>query len=350
MGRKIGSKNKKTKIITKTKNTNKNTNINNVHVHVEKPKTRKRRTTKPKEEPNNNPLSNSVNAISRKASSNLGFHPRGLINNEMQQPTIINIQPTAQVEILEKKLKKYKDKLNANKAAQDTTNQSLITQLTTTPQQSNITFSQPPINVNVNPFNPEVKTEKIDKSRTPLKKSVVRNIKSKTKAGTMFKPSELDETGSLASFHSSIVGSRAPYIAYEPQQMEEIQLMETRAAKTAAERLAAQHKRQTKEEKQLENRLYTLKGTSSKKGGIQLTEENLIRLNAELAAGPKAAKKKQIESSITRLSKALENMKTEPPNVEAKLTAVRASRTPVKRGRPAGITGFVSSLFSPAKF
>ena len=350
MGRKIGSKNKKTKIITKTKNTNKNTNINNVHVHVEKPKTRKRRTTKPKEEPNNNPLSNSVNAISRKASSNLGFHPRGLINNEMQQPTIINIQPTAQVELLEKKLKKYKDKLNANKTAQDTTNQSLITQLTTTPQQPNITVSQPPINVNVNPFNPEVKNEKIDKSKTPLKKSVVRNIKSKTKAGTMFKPSELDETGSLASFiHSSRVGSRAPSIAYEPQQMEEIQLMETRAAKTAAQRLEAQHKRQTKEEKQLENRLYTLKGTSSKKGGIQLTEENLIRLNAELAAGPKAAKKKQIESSITRLSKALENMKIELPNIEEKLTAVRASRTPVKRGRPAGITSFVSNLFSPAK-
>jgi hypothetical protein len=43
-------------------------------------------------------------------------------------------------------------------------------------------------------------------------------------------------------------------------------------------------------------------------------------------------------------------MKIKLPNVEAKLTAVRASRTPVKRGRPpAGITGFVSSLFSPAK-
>ena len=345
MPRTKGSKNKKTKI---TKTTNKNTNINNVHVHVEKTKTRKRRTTKSKE-PNNNPLSNTIGE-SRPASSNLGFHPRGLINNEPQQPTIINIQPTAQVELLEKKLKKYKDKLNANKTAQDTTNQSLITQLTTTPQQPNITVSQPPINVNVNPFNPEVKNEKIDKSKTPLKKSVVRNIKSKTKAGTMFKPSELDETGSLASFmHSSRVGSRAPSVAYEPQQMEEIQLMETRAAKTAAQRLEAQHKRQTKEEKQLENRLYTLKGTSSKKGGIQLTEENLIRLNAELAAGPKAAKKKQIESSITRLSKALENMKIELPNVEAKLTAVRASRTPVKRGRPAGITSFVSNLFSPAK-
>ena len=108
MGRKLGSKNKKTKIITKTKNTN--TNINNVHVHVEKTKTRKRRTTKPKE-PNNNPLSNTIGE-SRPASSNLGFHPRGLINNEPQQPTIINIQPTAQMNELENKLKKYKGKLN----------------------------------------------------------------------------------------------------------------------------------------------------------------------------------------------------------------------------------------------
>ena len=337
MGRKLGSKNKKTKIITKTKNTNKNTNINNVHVHVEKPKTRKRRTTKPKE-PNNNPLSNTVGE-SRPASSNLGFHPRGLINNEPQQPTIINIHPTAQVELLEKKLKKYKDKINANKAAQDTTNQTLLTQLTTPSPNE-------PINVNVNPLQPEVKPVIKPDKTTPLKKSVVRNIKSRTKKGTLFKPSELDETGSMASFiHSSIAAS----VASEPPQMEEIQQMETRAAKTAAQRLDAQHKRQSKEEKKLENRLYALKGTGGKKGAIKLAEDNLSRLNAELAAGPKASKQKQIEGSITRLTTALESMKIELPNVEAKLTAVRASRTPVKRGRPAGITGFVSSLFSPAK-
>jgi len=269
------------------------------------------------------------------------FHPRGLVNNEPQQPTIINIQPTAQVELLEKKLKKYKDKLNANKAAQDTTNQTLLTQLTTP-------ASTQPINVTVNPLQPtEVKPVIKPDKTTPLKKSVVRNIKSRTKKGTLFKPSELDETGSMASFlHSSIAAS----VASEPPQMEEIQQMETRAAKTAAQRLDAQHKRQSKEEKKLENRLYALKGTGGKKGAIKLAEDNLMRLNAELAAGPKASKQKQIEGSITRLTTALESMKIELPNVEAKLTAVRASRTPVKRGRPpAGITGFVSSLFSPAK-
>ena len=181
-----------------------------------------------------------------------------------------------------------------------------------------------------------------------LKKSVVRNIKSKTKSGTLFKPSELDETGSMASFlHSSIAASIAPS---EQPPMEEIEQMETRAAKTAAQRLEAHHKRQSKEEKKLENRLYALKGKgSSTKGAIKLAEENLMRLNAELGTGPKLSKQKQIEASIARLTKALENMKIELPSVEAKLTTIRASRTPVKKGRPAVITGFVSSLFSPAK-
>ncbi len=196
----------------------------------------------------------------------------------------------------------------------------------------------------------KLKLKKIDKSKTPIKKSVVRNIKSKTKAGTLFKPSNLDETASNASFTSFLHSSRAASIApSEPPVMEEIAPMETRAAKTAAERLDAQHKRQTKEEEKLENRLYALKGTGGKKGAIKLAEDNLMRLNAELTAGPKASKQKQLESSITRLSKALESMKIELPDVEAKLTTIRASRTPVKRDRPAGITGFVSSLFSPAK-
>ena len=35
--------------------------------------------------------------------------------------------------------------------------------------------------------------------------------------------------------------------------------------------------------------------------------------------------------------------------LKQKLTAVRAARTPVKRGRPAGILGAVTNYFSPAK-
>ncbi len=75
----------------------------------------------------------------------------------------------------------------------------------------------------------------------------------------------------------------------------------TRAAKSAAGRLAAQHQRQINEETRLENRLYALKGTSSKKGAIEPDEEELMRLNAKLAAGPKPAKQKPIKGSITRL-------------------------------------------------
>ena len=110
MPRTKGSKNKKTitKTTTKNKNVNRNTNINNVHVHVEKTKTRKKRTTKPKVEINNNPLSN-LNQISKSASQNLGFHPRGLINNEIQQPSIIQTiqaQPDPRLEKLDKRTKK----------------------------------------------------------------------------------------------------------------------------------------------------------------------------------------------------------------------------------------------------
>ena len=42
-------------------------------------------------------------------------------------------------------------------------------------------------------------------------------------------------------------------------------------------------------------------------------------------------------------------MQEELPNIENTLKAVRESRTPVKRGRPTGLTDYVSSLFSPAK-
>ncbi len=72
---------------------------------------------------------------------------------------------------------------------------------------------QPPINVNVNPFQPsKVKPEKRER-KPPIKILVVRNMKSRTKAGTWFKPSDLDETGSNASvtsfIHSSIASQRA---------------------------------------------------------------------------------------------------------------------------------------------
>ena len=120
----VKKKEKKTKVRTITKTKNVNTNINNVHVHVEKPKPRKRRTVKPKPiEPiplNNN---NSLNRIRRGVSNNVGFHPRGLINNEIQQPTIVQqVNPTIdpRLEKLEKRTKKIKEYLKDNRSTKET--------------------------------------------------------------------------------------------------------------------------------------------------------------------------------------------------------------------------------------
>ena len=112
----------KTKTKTKTKinvkSTNKNTNINNVHVHVEKPKTRKKRTIKTKKEISNiNPIASS-SSLSSGVSQKIS-HQRGLINNEIQQATIIQqIQslPDPRLDKLEKRTKKIKEQLKENKS------------------------------------------------------------------------------------------------------------------------------------------------------------------------------------------------------------------------------------------
>ena len=193
------------------------------------------------------------------------------------------------------------------------------------------------------------KTEKTEKTKPLIKKSVIRNIKSRTKAGTLFKPSDLDETYSIAesfqSVRSSQASQRAPSVTYEePEQVE------TRAAaKIAAERLRKFHERQSKEEKQLENRLYTLKGTGEKKGSIVHTRLQFQRLTEELSGAANNKQKKSIEKRIDKLNDALVSMQKELPDVEIKLKTIREQREPTKKGRPPGITGFVSSLFSPAK-
>ena len=103
----------KTKKITTIKNINKNknTNINNVHVHVEKPKTRKKRASNVKKEIPK-PFSSS-SSLSQGVSQGL-VHQRGLVNNEIQQPTVIQtIQapPDPRLDKLEKRTKKIKDYL-----------------------------------------------------------------------------------------------------------------------------------------------------------------------------------------------------------------------------------------------
>ncbi len=69
--------------------------------------------------------------------------------------------------------------------------------------------------------------------------------KSRTKAGAAFKPSDLDETASVASMHNSIARLQGEYQYLEPAETEQI-------STRAAERLAKFHARQSKEEKILE--------------------------------------------------------------------------------------------------
>ena len=106
MPRTKGAKNKVKKVVNQQKSKQTQKQSQTVHVHLDKPKTRKKRgPNKPKEQNNNQLLGSN---LSRPSSQNLGFHPRGLINNESQQPTIINIQPSEQVEELKKKYKNIK--------------------------------------------------------------------------------------------------------------------------------------------------------------------------------------------------------------------------------------------------
>jgi myosin heavy subunit len=348
MGRTKGTKNKN-KTVNKVVNTAKNKNVININVHSKtkpKPKRRTKTTVKP---PNTNPLSNSINDnFSRGASQNLGFHPRGLINNEPQQPTIINIQPSAQVAELEKKLKKYKEKLNSHKTAQETTNQNLLTQLSAPTTQPSITVTQPPINVNVNPLNPSTNTQPnttiIKTTNTPNKRSALRHLRSKTKAGTFFKPTDLDEVSSLAgsiasnksglsvvsntssaSRHSATPPATNPLVS-GASEIEEEPLT---GAKTTAERMAGHHERQSPEEKKLNNRYYALKGTGTKKGAIKTAEEVLQDLES------RTNKKKGDAKRIEDKKRTIKELKDELIDVEQKLTKIKESRTPVKKGRPA---------------
>ena len=74
-------------------------------------------------------------------------------------------------------------------------NKDLLTHITSTPQPT----QEQPVNVTVNPFQPNIKQEKIKQEKEVVKKSVIRFPKSKTKSGTLFEPSGLDETMSHAS-------------------------------------------------------------------------------------------------------------------------------------------------------
>ena len=83
-----------------------------VHVHVEKPKPRKKRVSKPKEQSLGKP-SNFAPSVSSGLT-----HMRGQINNEIQQPTIIQqitAPPDPRLEKLDKRTRKIKEYLKGEK-------------------------------------------------------------------------------------------------------------------------------------------------------------------------------------------------------------------------------------------
>jgi hypothetical protein len=63
----------------------------------------------------------------------------------------------------------------------------------------------------------------------------------------------------------------------------------------------------------------------------------------------KKAKSGQIEGRIARTAKSLDALKVELTKIKEELKQLKAAKTPVKKGRPANVSEFVSCLFSPAK-
>ena len=85
-----------------------------VHVHVEKPKPRKKRVSKPKEQSLVKP-SNFAPSVSSGLT-----HMRGQINNEIQQPTIIQqitAPPDPRLEKLDKRTRKIKEYLKGDRGS-----------------------------------------------------------------------------------------------------------------------------------------------------------------------------------------------------------------------------------------
>ena len=77
-------------------------------------KSKTKRKVKSKTEQIKTPVLNPFSALSRGTSQNLGFHPVGLVNNQMQQPTVvqqITPAPDPRLEKLEKRTKKIKEYL-----------------------------------------------------------------------------------------------------------------------------------------------------------------------------------------------------------------------------------------------
>lgn len=321
MGCKIGSKNKKPtikKVVkqpTRTKQTQKQSQT--VHVHLEKPKTRNKRTSKPKEQ--SELLQKPSNSISSSVSSGL-IHTRGQINNEVQQPTIIQINPD--IEKMIKRLDLIDSKMSS-----------------TLPPNINISTPQPNIQITTNKS--KQPSSLLTTDNVAKHKSVIRLSKSVTRKGTLFKPPDLDETTSVASFASvKSTGPSASLLTPDPLLLTPDptapEVGQKGPAATSAERLAKHAALKTAEEKKLENRLYSLKGTGTKKGAISTAEDKLQELQAETPST--SVQKKALQKKVEKLKQEIVDLKTELSQVETDLKLVRSTKPGEKRGRRPALT------------
>ena len=301
-----------------------------VHVHLAataKKTTRRKRTTQSKEGQLGIPKSTNKNHITSSASSGLN-HSRGLINNE--QPTIIQQIINPDIEKMIKRLDLIDNKMSSAPA--------------------------PSINISTPQPNIKITTHKskelaaLTSDNLAKHKSVIRITKSATRKGTLFKPPELDETASVASFASapSVAASTSPAVLTPSASAPDIG--QKGPAVTGAERSAKHSALKAAEEKKLENRLYSLKGTASKKGVIANAETKLQKLEAQTPANPKQAKSLQLR--IEKAKQDLPALKAELVQVEADLKLLKSSKIGEKKGRPSTltmVTDAISGLLTPSK-
>jgi hypothetical protein len=306
-----------------------------VHVHLaaaaKKPTTRRKRTSQPKEGAPQigMPKSTNNNHITSSASSGLN-HSRGLINNE--QPTIIQQIMNPDVEKMLKRLDFIDNKINSAPAPS-----------------INISTPQPNIKITTNKTKQPPPGAALTSENVAKHKSVVRIAKSATRKGTLFKPSDLDETASVASFASapSSISASASLLTPDATAPE---LGQKGPAVSGAERSAKHSALKAGEEKKLENRLYSLKGTGSKKGAIANAEEKLKQLQSQTPASNK--QKTSLQKRIEKAKKEIPDLKAELVQVEADLKLLKSTKPGEKKGRPSAltmVTGAISSLLSPSK-
>ena len=220
--------------------------------------------------------------------------------------------------------------------------------------------STPAPNINISTPQPNIKIT-INKTKEPVlaltsenvgkQKSVIRFAKSATRKGTLFKSAEMDETGSITSFTSapsSAAASSTPALLTPSASAPDVG--QKGPAVTGAERTAKHSALKAAEENKLENRLYSLKGTGSKKGAIASAQTKLQQLEVQKPASAK--QKKSLQLRIEKAKQEIPALKAELVQVEADLKLLKSSKLGEKKGRPSALSivaGAINSLISPSK-